>query len=328
MSSFNNMIIVLFLTLITLQITPIYQEIYALNTGLTRGVVMEIAPSIYFYIDPEPIAVYKDECGHVPIYHYRLAPYSGFRDPYEEAFGKAFEEMSKGGRPVHINATIISASQIISDIKRIFYNANITYKTINYIPTPQTGGYLLEAIISIEDSEKILGISKGLSVNISRYNSKLFIRAVSPETFDIDRFIRWSDEHDRAIESVLREYSSKIGRELGKAIGIARGSLPIILIYPLDYKEDLSVDQVVELGFQIAKAVRNVSKCKLFAIVYEGSPPVITPLPLIITGTSTSTIDYGQGSEPSYKTYILAIVVILATLLGYFTIRKRLLLNS
>jgi tetrahydromethanopterin S-methyltransferase subunit G len=331
MRLFNKMIIVLFLILMTLQITLIYQEIHALNTGLTRGVVMEIAPNIYLYIDPEPIAVYRDECGYVPIYHYRLAPY-GFFSPYEEAFGKAFREMSKGDKPVHINVTIISASQIINDIKRIFYNANITYKTINSIPTPQTGGYLLEAIISIEDTEKILSISKSLSAYVSKYNSKLFIRAVSPETFDIDKFIRWSDERyieiDRAIENVLREYSSKIGRDLGKGTGIASGSLPIISIFILDHKEDLSTNQIIELGFQIAKAVRNISGCKLFAIVYEGPPPVVTPLPLTITRTSTSAIDYGQESALSYKSYILIMVVVLATLLGYFIIRKRFSSNT
>ncbi len=61
---------------------------------------------------------------------------------------------------------------------------------------------------------KILNVSGNLSTILSAHGLKLFIQAVSPETFSVDRFINWSVDYPGSFKRILREYNMKPERNL------------------------------------------------------------------------------------------------------------------
>ncbi|MEM4970095.1 MAG: hypothetical protein QXE01_02455 [Sulfolobales archaeon] len=305
MRSSNAMAIALFLVFLVVGVSSPLAQVILVRGGVpSPGLLSEVAPSVFLYIDPEPIAYYRDGCGYVPIYHYILAPYDPLYSPYERAvFGGSREVSSPQGLPPASGAG--NLLYILDDIERMMSSVNITYRGLQILNT--ISNPVAVVMISDRDLEKALNISGNLSAILTAHGLKLYMRAVSPETFDVDRFIEWNMDHQRALENILREYSVKLGRNLSISLGGAVGRLPIISIVYTDDKGDLSPDQITELGIQLAKAIREISGCKLFAIEYSGA--------IIKARTLEPIIDY--------RPYAFIAVVTIAILASIYIISRK-----
>lgn len=302
MKSPNIVAITLLLVSLAVQVvSPLTQVILAQSGVYSRGVLLEVAPSVFLYIDPEPIAYYRDSCGYVPIYHYLLAPYDPLYSPYERAIFRDSRAVSS----IDSVGTFIYLLYILDDIEGVMSSANITYRGLQLLNSRSNP--VAVVMISDRDLGKVLNVSGNLSAILSAHGLKLYIRVASPETFDVDRFINWSVDYPRSLERILKEYSMKLGRNLSINFGGAVGRLPIISIVYTDDKGDLSVNQIIELGSQLAKAIREVSGCKLFAIEYAG--------PVTRVRTLEITIDY--------RPYILIAVTTIAILTSIYIISRR-----
>jgi len=65
MKSPNIVAITLLLVSLAVQVvSPLTQVILAQSGVYSRGVLLEVAPGVFLYIDPEPIAYYRDSCGY------------------------------------------------------------------------------------------------------------------------------------------------------------------------------------------------------------------------------------------------------------------------
>ncbi|MGC8983236.1 MAG: hypothetical protein ACP5KA_05775 [Desulfurococcaceae archaeon] len=308
----SSAVAILLSALLAVWILP--QVVLAQSAEIPRGVVVEVAPNVFLYVDPEPIAVYVDECGRVPIYHYKLAPYSALVSPYDRAISEEARPLFEFERPRPITESEVERIRstirgILESIERILVRAGVTRRRLSSLHPLNYSILIME--ITERDVEKVLGVSRELSSIVSALNSKLFIRAASPETFDVDSFITWDKRHGEAVGEIIAKYGEKIGRRLGMGLGYSVGRLPSIDIFhdPSDGKGDLAVEQVIELGFQLARAVREISGCKLFAIEYMG--------PVVIKPESPTVVDY--------RPHVLAAVAATAAaaLTGYFTIKRR-----
>ncbi len=299
------MAITLLLVSLAVQVvSPLTQVILAQGVVSSRGVLSEVAPSVFLYIDPEPIAYYRDSCGYVPIYHYLLAPCDPLHSPYERAiFGDSGAISSPRCLLTVNNAT--NLLYVLDDIERAMSSVNITYRGLQFLNSISNSVVVM--MVSDRDLEKILNVSGNLSAILSAHGLKLYMRAVSPEVFDVDRFISWSVDYQRSLERISREYSVKLGRNLSIDFGGAMGRLPIISIVYTDDKGDLSVDQIIELSRQLAKAIREVSGCKLFAIEYAGPATRVRTLEI--------TIDY--------RPYVLIAIATTAILTSIYIISRR-----
>ncbi len=100
----------------------------------SRRVLSGVAPSVFLYIDPEPIAYiayYRDSCGYVSIYHYLLAPYDPLHSPYKRAISEGSGKVSSSQNlPTANNAGNL---YILDDIERIMSSANITYRGLQFL---------------------------------------------------------------------------------------------------------------------------------------------------------------------------------------------------
>ncbi|MEM4970333.1 MAG: hypothetical protein QXE01_03675 [Sulfolobales archaeon] len=305
MRSSSVMAITLFLVFLVVEVSSPLAQVMLVHGGVpSPGLISEVAPGVFLYIDPEPMAYYRDGCGYVPIYHYILAPYDPLYSPYERAiFGGSGEVSSPQGLPPAGSAG--NLLYVLDDVDRVMSSVNITYRGLQILNT--ISNPVAVVMISDRDLEKALNISGSLSAILTAHGLKLYIRAVSPETFDVDRFMEWNMDHQRALENTLREYSAKLGRNLSVSLGDAVGRLPIISIVYTDDKGDLSLDQITELGIQLAKAIREVSGCKLFAIEYSG--PAIK----------------ARALEPiiDYRPYAFTAAVTIAILTSIYIISRR-----
>ena len=316
------------LALVAWTLLPASRIVLAQESSIPRGVVLEVAPNVYLYVEPEPIAVYRDDCGRVPIYHYILAPYSFLYSPYYKAMLEVFASSSwKGPRPYsEAQARFSVIRGVLDRIKEVLFNANIAHGGPRLLLDP-----VLEVRVSTRDLEKIMSIARKLSNIVSAHGLKLFIQVVPPEfEYNVDELVTWSQKHHEAMDKVLEEFGKRTGRKLAVSTGYTLGKPPFVQVFYMDDMGDLSIDQVIELGIELAKAVRSVSGCKLFAIEYGGSPPEVIPLSLVTTPAEVAEVPgepvagHELHAPIDYRPYLLvAVVVASAAVVGFFVVKTR-----
>jgi hypothetical protein len=102
------------------------------------------------------------------------------------------------------------------------------------------------------------------------------------------------------------------------------GRLPSISLLYVDDKGDLTVDQVIELGMELARAVRGISGCKLFAIEYEGPAPNATLFVATTGALGEPAAEQGLRAPANYELCLLiAVVVALTTTAGFFAAKRQ-----
>ncbi|MGC8983454.1 MAG: hypothetical protein ACP5KA_06885, partial [Desulfurococcaceae archaeon] len=142
--------ILITLALVAWTLLPASRIVLAQESSIPRGVVLEVAPNVYLYVEPEPIGVYRDDCGRVPIYHYILTPYSFLYSPYYKAMLEVFASSSwKGPRPYsEAQARFSVIRGVLDRIKEVLFNANIAHGGPRLLLDP-----VLEVRVSTRDLE-------------------------------------------------------------------------------------------------------------------------------------------------------------------------------